>query len=115
MLQWLNYHHLYYFYVIATEGGVTEASRKLRLAQSTLSSQLKQFEEVIGYHLFERKKKKLFLTDIGKRVFDYAHEIFSLGEELKHSLGNLKDSMSLTLKIGVMDSIPKKFVVNLYK
>ena len=108
MLQWLNYHHLYYFYVIATEGGVTEASRKLRLAQSTLSSQLKQFEEVIGYHLFERKKKKLFLTDIGKRVFDYAHEIFSLGEELKHSLGNLKDSMSLTLKIGVMDSIPKK-------
>ena len=44
MLQWLNYHHLYYFYVIATEGGVTEASRKLRLAQSTLSSQLKQFE-----------------------------------------------------------------------
>ena len=47
-MNWLNYHHLYYFYVIASEGGVTEASRKLKLAQSTLSAQLKQFEEVLG-------------------------------------------------------------------
>ena len=107
-MQWLNYHHLYYFYVIASEGGVTEATKKLKLAQSTLSAQLKQFEDVIGYQLFERKSRKLFLTDVGKRVFDYAHEIFSLGEELRDSLGNLQDSLRFSLKVGVMDSIPKK-------
>ena len=106
-MQWLNYHHLYYFYVIARENGVTEASHKLKLAQSTLSAQLKQFEDVIGYRLFERKSRKMFLTDVGKRVYDYAHEIFSLGEELRDSLSNLQDSLRVSLKLGVMDSIPK--------
>ncbi len=107
-MNWLNYHHLYYFYVIATEGGVTEAAHKLKLAQSTLSAQLKQFEDVIGYKLFERRSRRLFLTDVGKKVFDYAHEIFSLGEELRDSLGNFKNSLSSSLKVGIMDSIPKK-------
>ncbi|MFK7824768.1 MAG: LysR family transcriptional regulator [Oligoflexales bacterium] len=106
-MQWLNYHHLYYFYVIARENGVTEASYKLKLAQSTLSAQLKQFEDVIGYRLFERKNRKMLLTDVGKRVYDYAHEIFSLGEELRDSLSNLQDSLCVSLRLGVMDSIPK--------
>lgn len=107
-MQWLNYHHLYYFYVIASEGGVTDATKKLKLAQSTLSAQLKQFEEVIGYQLFERKSRRLHLTDVGKRVFDYAHEIFSLGEELRDSIGNFQDSLRLALRVGIMDSIPKR-------
>ena len=69
---------------------------------------LKQFEDVIGYKLFERRSRRLFLTDVGKKVFDYAHEIFSLGEELRESLGNFKNSLSCSLKVGIMDSIPKK-------
>ena len=107
-LQWLNYHHLYYFYCIASEGGVTEATKKLKLAQSTLSAQLKQFEDNIGYQLFERRNRKLILTDIGKKVFDYAHEIFSLGEELRDSLENFEESLRVSIRIGVMDSIPKQ-------
>lgn len=107
-MQWLNYHHLYYFYTIATEGSVTEATKKLRLAQSTLSSQLKQFEDAIGYKVFERKNRKLTLTDVGRKVFDYAHEIFSLGEELRDSLGNFEDALRTSIRIGVMDSIPKR-------
>lgn len=107
-MQWLNYHHLYYFYIIASEGSVTEATVKLRLAQSTLSAQLKQFEDVIGYKLFERKHRKLILTDVGRKVFNYAHEIFSLGEELRDSLGNFEDSLRVSLKLGIVDSIPKK-------
>ena len=107
-MNWLNYHHLYYFYTIACEGGVTEATHKLKLAQSTLSTQLKQFEDVIGYKLFERKNRKLILTDVGKRVYEYAHEIFSLGDELRESIGNYEQSLRLSLRIGVMDSIPKR-------
>ncbi len=106
-MQWLNYHHLYYFYTIANEGGITEATHKLRLAQSTLSAQLKQFEEAVGYKLFERKNRRLHLTDVGSRVFHYAHEIFSLGEELRENLGSFEDSLRISIRIGVMDSIPK--------
>lgn len=113
-MQWLNYHHLYYFYVIASEGSVTDATVKLKLAQSTLSAQLKQFEDVIGYRLFERKHRKLFLTDVGRRVYEYAHEIFALGNELRDSLGKLEDSLGLSVRVGVMDSVPKKLSRNLF-
>ncbi|SMF81090.1 LysR family transcriptional regulator [Pseudobacteriovorax antillogorgiicola] len=114
-MQWLNYHHLFYFYTIASEGSVTEATQKLKLAQSTLSAQLKQFEESIGYKLFERKNRKLTLTDVGHRVFDYAHEIFSLGEELRESLSRFEDSLRVSIRIGVMDSIPKTLSRDLVK
>ena len=114
-MQWLNYHHLYYFYVIASEGSVTEATAKLKLAQSTLSAQLKQFEETIGFKLFERKHRKLILTDVGRRVFDYAHEIFSLGNELRDSLGSLEDSLSVSIRLGIMDSIPKSITRDIFK
>ena len=106
-MQWLNYHHLYYFYVIATVGSITKATEQLSLAQSTLSAQLKQFEDMIGYKLFERKNRRIFLTDVGLKVYDYAHEIFSLGNELRDSLGNFEESLNTSLKIGIMDSIPK--------
>jgi LysR family transcriptional activator of nhaA len=112
-MQWLNYHHLHYFYVIATEGGVTAASKKLKLAQSTLSTQLGQFEDAIGYALFERKKRKLALTEVGQKVLDYAHEIFSLGNELRESLLD-KSAISGSIKIGVMDSVPKKISRKLF-
>jgi LysR family transcriptional activator of nhaA len=107
-MQWMNYHHLYYFYVIATEGSVTQATSTLKLAQSTLSAQLCQFEDVIGYKLFDRKNRKLTLTDVGRKVFDYAHEIFSLGNELRQSLGDFEDSLKKSIRIGIMDSIPKR-------
>lgn len=113
-MNWLNFHHLYYFYMIAREGGMTKATHRLKLAQSTLSAQLKQFENAIGYKLFERRNRKLFLTDVGRRVFDYAHEIFSLGEELRDSLGDLQRSLLFSLKVGVVDSIPKKISCEMF-
>lgn len=106
-MNWLNYHHLYYFYVIAQEGSVTKATKKLRLAQSTLSTQLKQFEDVIGHELFERKGKSIFLTDMGRQVLEYAHEIFSLGQELKDSLSDRDKLGIVKVQVGIMDSIPK--------
>lgn len=114
-MQWLNYHHLYYFYVIASEGSVTEATTKLKLAQSTLSAQLKQFEESVGFKLFERKHRKLILTDVGLRVFDYANEIFSLGNELRDSLSDFEGSLKVSIRIGVMDSIPKKLSRDMFE
>jgi LysR family transcriptional activator of nhaA len=66
MDSWLNYHHLNYFRVIAQEGSIARAAQKLRLGQPTLSAQLKQLEEHIGIKLFERKHKKLILTESGR-------------------------------------------------
>ncbi len=106
-MHWLNYHHLYYFYVIAQEGSVTKATKRLHLAQSTLSTQLGQFETIIGYELFERKGKNLFLTEKGRHVLSYAHEIFSLGKELKDSLIDQGQLGVQKVQIGILDAIPK--------
>lgn len=105
-----NYHHLYYFYTIAQAGSVSRASEKLRLAQPTLSAQLKQFENYLNIRLFEREGKKLILTDEGRYLLSYAKEIFDTGQELMDNLGDLSHKGRLRIQIGVSNYTPKSFV-----
>jgi LysR family transcriptional regulator, transcriptional activator of nhaA len=79
METWINYHHLFYFKVIAEEGSVSRAAEKLRLGQPTLSAQLRQLEESLGVRLFERRHKKLILTEQGKVALEYSKNIFRTG------------------------------------
>jgi LysR family transcriptional activator of nhaA len=85
-MDWLNYHHLHYFWMIAREGTIARACEKLRLAQPTLSGQMRLLETALGEKLFARKGRTLELTDVGRVVFRYAEEIFSLGRELTDTL-----------------------------
>lgn len=109
-MQPINYNHLHYFWVIAKEGGVTAACKKLSLTQPTLSAQLKQFENGIGQLLFERKSRKLILNDVGKTVFDYADTIFKTGQALVNTLGDHSVKNNITVNIGVQATLPKKNV-----
>lgn len=111
--QWLNYHHLYYFTVIAHEGAIAKAAKRLRLGQPTLSTQLKQFEDYLGFPLFDRKKKRLHLTEAGVIALDYANEIFRLGSEMMDTLNDSRRSDRMQIQIGCMDSIPKDYVLQL--
>lgn len=115
MTPWLNYHHLFYFKCIAEEGSVSAAAIKLRIGQPTLSAQLKQFEDQIGIQLFERKNKKLILTEQGKIAFDYSKNIFKLGSEMYEVLHQRMAPLKNTLHIGALDSIPKQVIVQLTK
>ena len=76
MLDWLNYHHLHYFWMVAKEGGITAAAEKLHLAQPTLSSQIQKLEKSMGVKLFERVGRGLVLSEMGQTVFRFADEIF---------------------------------------
>lgn len=64
-VDWLNYHHLYYFHAIVRDGGMARAARRLRLSHSTLSTQLKSLEEQLGQPLFTRQGRRLALTPFG--------------------------------------------------
>lgn len=112
-MQWLNYHHLYYFRVIATEGGIARAAEKLRLGQPTLSTQLKQLEDMVGTPLFERRNRKLILTEAGKAALDYANEIFRLGDEMLEVLKDRNVQNQIHLQIGALDSVPKNVILGL--
>jgi LysR family transcriptional activator of nhaA len=106
-VSWLNYHHLLYFWTVARAGSIAKASQELRLAQPTISSQLKLLEESLGHKLFERQGRKLVLTDVGRTVLRYADEIFRLGNELRNVVGGLPTGQQLRLHVGVADIIPK--------
>lgn len=106
----LNYQHLFYFWNVAREGGVTRACKKLGLAQPTISGQLAVFESAIGAPLFRKEGRGLVLTETGRTVFNYADEIFTLGRELTHTLKNGAGTRGQRLTVGVVNSLPK-FVV----
>lgn len=106
-MRWLNYHHLYYFWVVATKGGVTEASKELNLAQPTISAQIKTFEESLGEKLFEKDGRKLKLTQSGQVALRYAEEIFALGTELFEVVEGKISEKPEVLRIGISEVVPK--------
>lgn len=103
----LNYSHLLYFWLVAREGGVSKAAERVRLAQPTLSGQIRTLESVLGERLFEKVGRRLQLTEMGRLVFRYADEIFSLGEELMDAVKRRPTGGPLRLTIGLADVITK--------
>ncbi|MBI5624105.1 MAG: LysR family transcriptional regulator [Elusimicrobia bacterium] len=104
----LNHHHLYYFWVVAKEGSVTKACKKLLLAQPTVSSQIIQLEKSLGKKLFARDKKRLALTEDGRLVLDYAEAIFNTAQELLDALRDRPTQRSLRIQAGVVDQVSKQ-------
>lgn len=106
-MEWLNYHHLLYFWFLAREGSLARAAGELRLAQSTVSKQIHQLEGVLGHALFARSGRRLALTESGRVVFRYADEIFGLGRELVATLRDRPAGRPLRVTVGVADVVPK--------
>jgi len=110
-MDWLNYHHLLYFWTVAREGSVMRASERLYLSQPTISAQIRALERSLGEKLFTKSGRNLVLTEIGRVVFGYAEEIFSLGRDLTDTLKGRATHRSanrpVRFFVGVADVIPK--------
>ncbi|CAN5652240.1 transcriptional activator NhaR [soil metagenome] len=113
MNEWLNYHHLFYFWRIAREGGISRAAVQLRLTHSTLSVQLKALEEFLGGSLFERRGRRLVLTPLGEEVASYADDLFRLGSELVDVARGRTAERKQSLRVGIVSSIPKSVAYRL--
>ena len=106
-MEFLNYHHLRYFWTVAKEGGLTKAAAKLHVSQPTISAQIHELESVLGEKLFRRAGRNLALTDTGQQVLSYAEEIFSLGQDLVNAVKQRPTTRPLRLNLGVADALPK--------
>jgi LysR family transcriptional regulator, transcriptional activator of nhaA len=109
-MEWLNYHHLLYFWMVAKEGSIVRASKELRLAHPTISGQIHRLEEVLGEKLFARRGRLLVLTDSGRLAFRYADEIFSLGREFVDTLKGRASGKPMRLVVGVADVLTPSLV-----
>ncbi|MEO0651641.1 MAG: LysR family transcriptional regulator, partial [Planctomycetota bacterium] len=78
----LNYHHLLYFHLVVEEGGLAPAAERLGISHPTISEQLKKLEAQLGLRLFERRGRKLHLTEDGALVHEHARELFGVGAAL---------------------------------
>ncbi|HWR13726.1 MAG TPA: transcriptional activator NhaR [Terriglobales bacterium] len=114
-MEWLNYHHLYYFWTVAREGSIAKASKELRLAQPTISGQLRVLENVLGEKLFQKAGRNLILTDVGRMAYRYAEEIFRLGRELQDTIGDRPTGRPVRFNVGVADAVPKLIAYRLLK
>jgi LysR family transcriptional activator of nhaA len=109
-MDWLNYHHLLYFWTTVREGSITKACRRLHLTQPTVSAQIRALEKSLKSALFDRSGKTLALTDTGRMVYRYADEIFALGRELQDALHDRPRGQALRFAVGVADTLPKVLV-----
>lgn len=113
-MDWLNYHHLYYFWTVAKEGSFTKAAAKLRIAQSAVSLQVATLESFLGKSLLIRStSRKLTLTEEGQQVFSQAEDIFRQGRELVEGLK--QGGLHSLVRFGVIGSLSKNLQIRLLK
>jgi LysR family transcriptional activator of nhaA len=110
-MAFLNYHHLRYFRAVARDGVLTRAAETLGISQSALSIQLRKLEESLGQNLFSREQKRLVLTEAGRLVLDYAETIFKTGEELMDTLQHRGVRPRQVVRIGVVATMSRNFVI----
>jgi len=103
----INLKHLRYFWTVASNGSIANASEILHLTPQTISGQLSELEYQIGTKLFQKAGRNLALTDAGRVVFNYAEEIFRLSTELEGVLDGRDPSTQLTLNVGIAMVVPK--------
>ncbi|RLQ21053.1 LysR family transcriptional regulator [Seongchinamella sediminis] len=108
----LNFHHLYYFWVVAKEGNLTRAAQQLHVSQSALSSQIRRLQEQLGQELFSREGRTLRLTDVGHVVLEYAESIFNLGSELLALTQSGELQRMQRLRIGSVATLSRNFQEN---
>jgi LysR family transcriptional activator of nhaA len=106
-MEWLNYHHLLYFWTVVREGSVARASEHLRLAQPTISGQIRVLEESLGEKLLTRSGRTVVPTEVGRVVYGYADEIFSLGRELMDTLKDRPTGRPVRFVVGIADAVSK--------
>jgi LysR family transcriptional activator of nhaA len=112
-MEWLNYHHLYYFWQVVRSGSITRACEQLLLAPPTVSAQLRSLEESLGEKLLTRSGRGLVPTEMGRLVFRYAEEIFGLGRELMDAVKQRPTGRPLRLAVGIDDVLPKEIAQTL--
>ena len=105
-----NYKHLYYFWVVAKEGGISRAAEKLDMAVQTVSAQVRELERSLGYSLLKPAGRGLVLTDAGQAAMQQADQIFQLGENLPARVRDAVSTPTIRLAVGICDGLPKLVV-----
>ena len=107
MVPTFNYRHLYYFWVVAKEGGMSRAAARLDMAVQTVSAQVRELERDLGCQLLKPEGRGLVLTDAGVVALQQAEQIFQLGQALPQQVLAAAHTSFIRLAVGIADGLPK--------
>lgn len=107
----LNFKHLRYFHAVAHEGNLTNAARRLNVSQSALSTQIRLLEESIGHDLFERRGRRLELTESGRVTLNYADSLFETADEMIATLSGAGAHTRRHLRVGALSTLSRNFQI----
>ena len=103
----LNYRHLYYFWVVAKEGGFARAAARLDMAIQTISTQVRELEKALGHQLLKPAGRSVTMTDAGQAAFARAEEIFQIGQTIPDEVREAASGKVARLAVGLSDGISK--------
>lgn len=95
----MNFYQLWIFYWVAKKQSFTLAAKELFISQPAISTHIRNFERFYNVKVFDRTKKRIQLTEVGKRLFEYAEKIFTMLEEAEKMLIESKKIPGGTLNI----------------
>jgi LysR family transcriptional activator of nhaA len=103
----LNYRHLYYFWVVAKEGGFARAAERLDMAVQTVSAQVRELEKSLGCQLLKPAGRGVALTEAGRAALARAEPIFELGQRLPEEVRAAAAAPVARLVVGLSDGLSK--------
>jgi LysR family transcriptional activator of nhaA len=110
-----NYNHLRYFWAVAHADSLTRAAEQLRVSQSALSVQIQKLEDELGHQLFERRGRRLHLTEVGRITLDHADAIFATGDDLVATLEARAGSRAIPLRAGALATLSRNFQLGFFE
>jgi DNA-binding transcriptional LysR family regulator len=106
----VNFHRLRVFRAVARQRSFTRAAEALYTSQPNVSRHVAQLEAELGTILFHRLGNTVELTDAGRIVYDYAHQVFALTESMRRALSELEGLERGYLRLGA-SSTPGHFLL----
>jgi DNA-binding transcriptional LysR family regulator len=108
----INLNHLRIFYESAKEMNFSRAAERLRISQSAVSIQIKQMEEALQIKLFYKIGNKVFLSEAGKLLLQYAQKIFELESSAEKAINDMKAIKKGILHIGTTKTYARYLMPN---
>src|SRR6478609_6169690 len=103
----MEIHQLRYFVAVADEGNFSRAAAKVRVAQPSLSQQIRKLEAEIGQPLFDRLPRSVVLTEAGRCLLEYARQILASIGDARRSVDELKGKIAGDLDVALASTCRK--------
>ena len=107
----MQFHQLRYFVSTVKHGSMSQAAKYCYVSQPSLSQQIKQLEQSVGYELFIREKGGLTLTETGKTLYQEAINILATVNIAEEKIKNQNQSKAERLNLGILPTV-STFIVN---